>query len=284
MRPGYDLIADEIDRVQRRLGWRQALVRLDYVRRLELGMAVQLLSLPAGSRVLDVASGKSPWPFYLALERYCQVVSFDLSDSVRWQRSTWEGLRATRGDLAISLQDACLLAFADQTFDVVTAISAIEHVEDDGDARALRQMARVLRPGGALYVTLPYDPRGGSACYENRRVYGRRYEGMPVFWKRNYDDRMLAERILRPAQASGLRLREQLCFGEPGFNYFNVVYTNPRLPVWAKVPVLQITPWASRRFLRLLSADDLRRVAYPQRRGTANGVILLWTKPCLGTP
>ena len=279
MRPGYNAIADEIDRVQRRLGWREAVKRLDYVRWLELGMAVHLLSLRSGVKVLDVASGRSPWPFYLAVVHGCQVTSFDLSDSVYWQRSAWERLSGSNGKLVTCMQDACHLAFEDGSFDIVTAVSSIEHIEGKGDSEAMREMARVLKPAGALYVTVPYDPRGGRDCFLSYSIYGRGYKGGPVFWKRNYDDLTLAERILKPAEESGLHLEEQLCFGEPGFNFFNVVYANPHLPAWAKVPVFQITPWASRRFLRLVEKEELERVSYPQREGTANGVILLWSKP-----
>jgi len=279
MRPSYDIVADEIDRMQRRLGWREAIKRLDYIRRLELGLAVQLLPLLPGTKVLDVASGKSPWPFYLALIRNCQVTSFDLSDSVYWQHSVWRRLSASNRKLVVSRQDACHLAFRDESFDIVTAVSSIEHIEGDGDGQAMREMARVLKVGGLLYVTVPYDPRGSRDCYWKSSIYGREYKGVPVFWKRNYDDLTLADRILRPAEEEGLRLREQLYFGEPGFNFFNVVYANPRLPMWVKVFIFQLVPLASRRFLRLVQQDELRRVRYPRHEGTANGVILLWSKP-----
>lgn len=45
------------------------------------------------------------------------------------------------------------LPFADARFDVVTFIDVIEHVEDP--RRAVRELARVLRPGGVLYLFGP---------------------------------------------------------------------------------------------------------------------------------
>ncbi|HKX46530.1 MAG TPA: class I SAM-dependent methyltransferase [Planctomycetota bacterium] len=45
------------------------------------------------------------------------------------------------------------LPYADASFDLVCLFDAIEHIEDD--ARAMREVARVLRPGGRVMVTVP---------------------------------------------------------------------------------------------------------------------------------
>jgi SAM-dependent methyltransferase len=45
------------------------------------------------------------------------------------------------------------LAYEDASFDVVTALDVIEHNEDD--ASILREMVRVLKPGGHAVVTVP---------------------------------------------------------------------------------------------------------------------------------
>lgn len=45
------------------------------------------------------------------------------------------------------------LPFADATFDLVTALDVIEHIDDD--VAALAELRRVLRPGGRLLVAVP---------------------------------------------------------------------------------------------------------------------------------
>lgn len=45
------------------------------------------------------------------------------------------------------------LPFDDQSFDLVTSLDVIEHAADD--VGALRELHRVLRPGGHLFVTVP---------------------------------------------------------------------------------------------------------------------------------
>ena len=49
--------------------------------------------------------------------------------------------------------DALSLPFADGTFDRVIASEVLEHIPDD--TAAMRELARVLRPGGAMAVTVP---------------------------------------------------------------------------------------------------------------------------------
>ena len=49
--------------------------------------------------------------------------------------------------------DATRLPFQDEVFDCVVCSEVLEHIEDDG--QALGEIARVLRPGGELYLTCP---------------------------------------------------------------------------------------------------------------------------------
>ena len=51
--------------------------------------------------------------------------------------------------------DSARLPFADRTFDVVTALDVLEHVDDEA---ALEEIVRVLRPGGAIIVSVPAMP------------------------------------------------------------------------------------------------------------------------------
>ena len=53
--------------------------------------------------------------------------------------------------------DVTALPFGDDSFDGAVLGEVLEHVEDDRGA--LREVARVLRPGGVLAVSVPADPR-----------------------------------------------------------------------------------------------------------------------------
>jgi SAM-dependent methyltransferase len=97
-----------------------------------------------GLRLLDVAGGDGYWAAR-ARRRGARAVALDISwAKLRRGRELTSAPGLVRGD-------ALDLPFADASFDRVMSICAIEHF-DDG-ARALREMARVLAPGGELVMS-----------------------------------------------------------------------------------------------------------------------------------
>lgn len=58
-----------------------------------------------------------------------------------------------RGLVDVRLGEAASLPFDDGSFDLVTLLDVVEHLDDDG--AAFREAWRVLRPGAHLLVTVP---------------------------------------------------------------------------------------------------------------------------------
>jgi len=81
------------------------------------------------------------------LRQYGRAVGIDL---------TWTGLAYAhgRGEEAIAQATATCLPFADGCFEVVTSFDVIYALKDDAEAAALREMLRVLRPGGYLVLNV----------------------------------------------------------------------------------------------------------------------------------
>jgi SAM-dependent methyltransferase len=110
-------------------------------------------------RVLDAGCGGGGMPLSLA-EEACTVVGIDPAE--RFQDA---GVRLGRErgmrNLYFALADGMALPFADGTFDLVLSHAVIEHV---ADAPAyLRECARVLAPGGHVYLsTAPYLSFAGA--------------------------------------------------------------------------------------------------------------------------
>lgn len=69
--------------------------------------------------------------------------------------------------------DAQNLMYRDNLFDTIVSFNALEHIPDPG--RALKEMVRVLRPGGLLFVT--FDPIW--TCDSGSHFYSR----VPVPWQ-----------------------------------------------------------------------------------------------------
>src|SRR5260370_41254151 len=82
---------------------------------------------------------------------------------------------ARRPGMAFAYGTAEAIPFADATFDLVTAFDVLEHLDDD--VRALREMARVARPGGLIAVTVPAYQwmwgRQDEVSHHRRRYTGR---------------------------------------------------------------------------------------------------------------
>jgi SAM-dependent methyltransferase len=82
----------------------------------------------------------------------------------------------TYGRRRLARADAARLPFPDDCFDLVTSFDVIYSLDEDAERRALREMTRVLRPGGALLVNvaaLPILKGNHSVLALERRRYTR---------------------------------------------------------------------------------------------------------------
>ena len=115
-------------------------------RRRILEGVVESLELPERPEILDAGCGSGRNLEWLA--RFGSVTGLELSeDSLEYARG-----RRVGSIVAGSLEE---IPLADQSFDLVTSFDVIEHVDD---RRALREIHRVLRPGGRLFVSVPAYP------------------------------------------------------------------------------------------------------------------------------
>jgi SAM-dependent methyltransferase len=97
-------------------------------------------STPPGARVLDAGAGQAP---YRELFGHCQYVTSD------WSRSAHPIARSS--DIVAPLDS---LPIADDSFDAVVSTQVLEHVRSPG--AVLRELHRVLVPGGRLWLTAPF--------------------------------------------------------------------------------------------------------------------------------
>jgi len=115
------------------------------------------LGLRRNERVLDLGCGGGRHA-YESLRRGARVVALDASDTELKDvavvlAAMVEKGEAPGGEGSAVNGDALALPFADGTFDRVIAAEVLEHVPRD--KAALAELARVLRPGGRMAVTVP---------------------------------------------------------------------------------------------------------------------------------
>ena len=116
------------------------------------------LGLAAGDRLLDLGCGFGRHAFEAARSG-ARVVAFDYAATeLKEVRNTFTAMTEA-GEVddrrcAGTVQgDATRLPFTDGAFDRIIAAEVLEHIPDD--AGAVAELARVLRPGGTMAVTVP---------------------------------------------------------------------------------------------------------------------------------
>lgn len=186
------------------LGFKRLVLPASYWRSVEFAYVWRQLTLPPGARVLDVGSPKD-LAAMLARHRGYQVLATDILPepvalSRRYavaQRLEGEGAGLVHSEV----QDGRALTYPDECFDAAYSVSVLEHIPDRGDSAAIRELIRVVRPGGVVAVTVPFD-RHYRETFVRGPVYERRpVENEAIFYERHYDRQSLTERLLLPATA-----------------------------------------------------------------------------------
>ncbi len=101
-------------------------------------------------RVLDVGCGS--YPFFLLNTRFIEKYGLDrLVKNGSGDSPATQGMQFYRADL----EKQEILPFADGFIDVVTMLAVLEHIEPENLTARLKEIHRILKPGGMFIVTTP---------------------------------------------------------------------------------------------------------------------------------
>ncbi|MEB3196013.1 MAG: class I SAM-dependent methyltransferase [Candidatus Sericytochromatia bacterium] len=184
----------------------------------------------AGKRVLDLGCGTGYGTFAIA-EVADAVLGVDVcADSLAYAKTRFE-----RGNLQFQrVSDHGALPFDEAAFEVVLSFQVLEHVDDP--AAHLREIARLLAPGGCLLLATP-----------NREVRLFRYQRPWNRWHpREFDQRTL-QRLLAPCfePVTALMMGAEARLVEPELARYRLIrwltlpVTLPGLPDWYRVAGLE---------------------------------------------
>ncbi|MDB4916476.1 MAG: Methyltransferase type 11 [Gemmatimonadetes bacterium] len=128
-------------------------------------MERQAAALPKGARVLDVGAGAGPYRKLLA---HCDYKAHDFGQEP-----------ATVGHYTPLDYESDILAIPapDGSFDAILCTEVLEHVPDP--VGAVREMARLLAPGGRLLLSAPL----GSLLHQEPYHF---YGGFTPYWYRKF--------------------------------------------------------------------------------------------------
>lgn len=121
---------------------------------------------PFSGKILDIGCAGSMFPLILTSLGY-ETYGIDIRE---YKPSNI--INFTKGDI-------CNSPFKDGEFDVITAISSIEHIglggrygsknDENGDYQAMKEIRRILKPYGKLLMTVPFSKR--LKITKSHRVY-----------------------------------------------------------------------------------------------------------------
>lgn len=113
--------------------------------------------LSSGDRVLDLGCGEGRHVISAYLEQGVDAVGVDLSlEDLKTTRVKFQEFAQgaqTGSSFSLSSANALALPFADNTFDKVICSEVLEHIPDYQSA--LREIDRVLKPGGLFCASVP---------------------------------------------------------------------------------------------------------------------------------
>ena len=116
--------------------------------RIRLQRVCELLDIPEG-RILDVGCGPGIMLAYLLSSGY-EVFGVDNSEEMIAECRRTLGADTSANTSVGTIES---LDFPDSFFDAVTCMGVVEYIPDD--AIAVKEIARVTKPGGTIIITLP---------------------------------------------------------------------------------------------------------------------------------
>lgn len=132
--------------------------------------ALEFKNKSGKTKVLDAGSSDSPFGPILASLGF-KVTGVDI---VPW--------KIDYPNMEFKVEDLKKLSFKDESFDIVTAISTLEHVglsrygeeeTSEGDAKSFEELYRVLKSNGYFILTVPYGKK--YSVHQNKnRIYDKK--------------------------------------------------------------------------------------------------------------
>jgi len=189
------------------------------VRYFEFDYVNRNLQTVAGSRILDVSS-----PYLFGFYQSTKIDSDyyytnpdlrDLNNVISLSKK----IKFKANYIADKI-DALNLPFPNNYFDAVLSISVIEHINDEGDSLAMKEIWRVLKPGGKLILTFPVK-KVYATEYRDKDEYNLNVEKKSgkYFFQRIYDEQKIEERLL--SSINNYEIISKKVFGVTEKNFYS---------------------------------------------------------------
>ncbi len=166
-----------------------------------------IAAAPAGSRVLDAGCGPGSWPYGERPD--LKLTSFDIKYP--------PGPPAPAPHVAVFRGDLARLPLRDAVFDLTVCHYVLEHVA--ALEACCDELARVSRPGGTLYLSVPRSSSFDDRFYRFAGTFAK-YALLKLRKRLEHQQRFDLEKVLRLFGARGFEV-EALARVPAGFSWMN---------------------------------------------------------------
>lgn len=203
---------------------KRIIIPMDIARYFEIPYTYRYLKPQLNEKIFDLSSPKL-LSLYISENDKTHVTATDVWDKEiqNWKTLTSDAIfnSSFKKNLQFKVVDGRKIPYKSGSFDKAFTVSVIEHIENNGDSETIKEIARILKPGGVLVLTTPYGKKY-KENWVNRDAYGSKYrDGKPVFLSRIYNKKTLDNRIIKP---SGLILEKKIICEEK-HPFITTIYT-----------------------------------------------------------
>lgn len=232
----------QYDNFSKKVSFKKYLRGLDFFRAVEYPLVYNAINsrVPQFKEdriaVLDVGSRDSLFPpFFAYMWPKCNCTSIDIDQKVLDMSKCVKKLNIENYN--VNIADARKLKYKNESFDMVIAVSTIEHIlpKKDGDISAIKEISRVLKIGGYAIITIPYAEKFKEDWQDRNKRY----------LIRRYDKTTLHERLVLPSK---LDISKILFFGQ--HRKFSKIWYNSPLCM-----VRFFTPFLANHFIHVSKND-----------------------------
>jgi ubiquinone/menaquinone biosynthesis C-methylase UbiE len=138
-----------------------------------------LLALPNGWKILDAGAGEQPF------RPYCKHLTYVAQDFAKYDgKGNGSGIHqgSWSNENHDIISDITAIPVESGTFDAVMCTEVLEHVPHPVDA--IKEMVRVLRPGGKIIITAPFVSLTHFAPYHYSTGFNRYFY---EYWLEKYN-------------------------------------------------------------------------------------------------
>jgi 2-polyprenyl-3-methyl-5-hydroxy-6-metoxy-1,4-benzoquinol methylase len=200
-------------------------------------------------KYLDIGTGNSAYPTYLLKNTEWDITCLDKCAWMQMQKGFAKKVMRNKSyddRFHIIEKDFITSELPEESFDIITNISVIEHFEGSSDSLAMEKSAKLLKPGGIYILTTPMNEGHYKEFYLKQNVYGEEFRNKPVFFQRHYDTDSFQKRIIEP---SGLNEKQRIYMGDYGFQFKETFIDPPAIFKPFKIFYQWAVPFFATKFL-----------------------------------